>query len=817
MKSSIIYGTLAILGCASLSPAAAQSGTTAAPQADNASSGGLGDIIVTARRVAENLQDVPVAVTAYSGEALQQQNVRALPEVANLTPGLTFAQAQTNQAAVVIQMRGQVQQDTLATIDPSVGTYVDGVYLARAYGLNSTLVDVQSFQALKGPQGTLFGRNTSGGAILINTNDPSFTDGLSGSISGTYARFNHQALTGVLNAPLIDDVLAVRLVYSGNRRDGYVREINSGRKIQELNDDLFRGKVLLQPSERFRLLFSAERFQSNALHDVGRLGAAIPNSLAAIEGGIEQIGGAACFPGGVGTAPSAACLAAGNQVLANAQTLSNARYRTSLSSVTRNKLVTETYSLTATMDTPFGSIKAIGAYRHLDSKTFDNDSDAAPVKILDASGQVYVQGIKQWSGEVTATGSTFADRLDFAAGVFYFHEYGSDGTPSSTLTELAKLSTRGIRIVTLANGDIDTKSVGVYGQGTFHFSDQLSLTGGLRYSRDKKGLASTAGNVLGNSPSAPNAIFFCVFATGCPFSSSATFSGVAYTASLDYRPNDDLLLYAKTAKGFRSGGQNLRRNTGIPTSLIPFKPEIVYNYELGAKSELFDRRVRINAAAYYTRSKNVQRNVTIQNIVNGAPVTASFTENAAKVDIYGGELEMSVLLPAGFRVDGTAAYTKPKYKEFIDQRGFDRSHEPFQLVPRWTATISPSWQGDVSFGKLSARLDFAYQAGHVTYAQGFFRDAGTPAGFVRDATSGALVSDANAAGFKNAITDKEHVLVNGRVSATFDAVDVDVALWGKNLTNLRDRINSLPLTGLGFARVILREPRTYGVTVTKKF
>jgi len=845
MKGSILYGALTILGCASVSPAAAQavssgrpdatrggtdasgtaiqsttplgSGTTAAPQADNASPGGLGDIIVTARRVAENLQDVPVAVTAFSGEALQQQNVRTLPEVANLTPGLTFSQAQTNQAAVLIQMRGQVQQDTLATIDPSVGTYVDGVYLARAYGLNSTLVDVQDFQALKGPQGTLFGRNTSGGAILINTNDPSFTDGLSGSISGSYGRFNHQALTGVLNAPLIDDVLAVRLVYSGNRRDGYVREINSGRMIQELHDDLFRAKVLLQPSESFRLLFSADRFRSNAVQDVGRLGYGIPNSIAAIEGGIEQIGGAACFPGGLAAGPSAACLAAGNQVLAQAQTLRDSRYRTSLSSVTRNKLTTETYSLTGTLDTSFGSIKAVGAYRSVNSRTFNNDSDASPVKILDAGGQIYPQRIKQWSGEVTATGNALADRLDFAAGVFYFHEYGDDATPSSTLTEYTKLSTGGTRIVTLASGDIDTKSVGVYGQATYHLSDQLSLTGGLRYSRDKKSLSSTTGNILGNSPQDPNAIFICIFSTGCPFSSSATFSGVAYTASVDYRPNEDILLYAKTAKGFRSGGQNLRRDGRIPSSLIPFKPEIVYNYELGVKSELFDRRVRINAAAYYTKSKDVQRNVAISQVVGGVPVTASFTENAAKVDIYGGELELSFLLPAGFRIDGTAAYTKPKYKQFIDQRGFDRSNEPFQLIPRWTASISPSWQGDVSFGQLNARLDFSYQAKQKTYAQGFFSSAGTPAGFVRDATSGALISDAAAAGFIDSITDEEHVLVNGRIGATFDAIDLDVALWGKNLTNLRDRVGSLPITGLGFARVILREPRTYGVTVTKRF
>src|SRR6185369_9680565 len=251
MKKPLLHaaGSLVALVCAGLS----QQASAQTANADSTSDQGLGEILVTARKVAENLQDVPVAVTAYSGESLIKQNVRTLPEVAVLTPGLTIVSGQTSPTGVLFQMRGQVQQDTLATLDPSVGTYVDGVYWARAFGLNASMVDIESFQALKGPQGTLFGRNTSGGAILLNTNDPSFSEGLSGSISGTYGRFNQQSLTAVLNAPLINERVAARIVYSGNRRDPYVLERNSGRMIANLNDYTIRGKLLFQPTDDFRL------------------------------------------------------------------------------------------------------------------------------------------------------------------------------------------------------------------------------------------------------------------------------------------------------------------------------------------------------------------------------------------------------------------------------------------------------------------------------------------------------------------------------------------------------------------------------------
>ena len=197
--------------------------------------GGLEDIVVTARRTSENLQSVPVAITAFSGSDLQQQNARSVSDIAALTPGLQVNTGTTTSAGAIYTLRGQVQQDPIANQDAAVGVYVDGLYWARAYGANADLLDVSGIQVLKGPQCTLFGRNTTGGAVLLTTNDPSFQDGLSGQVSASYGRFNYRTISGMINAPLVADKLAVRVAGQLIKRDGYIRDINNKVDLANLN------------------------------------------------------------------------------------------------------------------------------------------------------------------------------------------------------------------------------------------------------------------------------------------------------------------------------------------------------------------------------------------------------------------------------------------------------------------------------------------------------------------------------------------------------------------------------------------------------
>ena len=769
----------------------------AAPADDDRTS--LGDIIVTARKVAENLQDVPVAVTAFSGEALAQQNARVVPDVALLTPGLTFSAPQTTPSAVVMSIRGQVQNDTLATLDPSVGVYVDGLYWARAYGLNSSLVDIANVQTLKGPQGTLFGRNTTGGALLVNSNDPSFSEGLSGTISGTYGNFNYMAGTVVLNAPLIEDKLALRVAFSQNRRDGYVREVNTNQKLGELDDTTFRAKLLIKPSDSFRLLLSAELFRSSIYANPERLTYFSPTGVGALEAGVESLGAAGCFD--ATGAPTAACLAAGSARLNSNVETNRDLDKVSLSVLPFARTKSQTYSATATFDTSFGEIKAIGGYRRVrDQSTADNDG--SDVFILEGNPANSDANIKQWSGEVTATGRAMDDKLDFVLGGFIFRETGTDGSRFVSVRDLSAAGAGGLPVSSRFAGRIFNTSKGVYAQATYHFTDALSFTGGLRYSSDKKGLTINNATLVGP-------IEICGVAV-CPLTRSDTFNGLSYTAVLDYKLTNDMLVYAKTSRGFRSGGQNLRGAGSVPQSLLPFDPEFAYSHEVGLKSELFDHKLRLNLAGYYTVVNDIQRSTTV--FAGGS--TATFISNAAKMRIYGMEAEASLLLPAGFKLDGTAAYTHAKYAKFVDPTGFDRSNEPIALVPKWTASISPSWTGDASFGRIGLRADFAYQSKTTVYPTGFYTDG---AGVIRDATTGQAVSAADAAGFTAAATDRAHWLINARASVTLLDGKLDIALWGRNLGNVRDIVGGLPLTGLGTAAVLRREPRTYGTTATVKF
>jgi len=803
-----------VRGPGSVGSSAAGAASTQAPATAQPASGGeaasdthgLGEIVVTARRTSENLQSVPVSITVFSSAQLQQQNARTVSDIALLTPGLQINYSTSTSTGAIFTIRGLVNQDPIASQDPAVGVYVDGMYWARAYGANADLLDIQGVQVLKGPQGTLFGRNTTGGAILLNTNDPSL-DGVSGLVSASYGRFNHRAITGVINAPLVADKLAVRVAGQLIKRDGYIHDINNGVKLGNINNYTIRTKLLFKPTETLSIVLSGEWYRSNTLIEPQRLIYASPTSPSAISTvaeveGFAAAGALGCFdPGGVG----AACQARASSLF-NDSIAKNKGNSAELTSIPRSYVKTQTYGANATLDTSFGAIKAIGGYRKVKSVAF-NDNDGSRFLLLDTGpgfGDPWIYNdranLSQYSVEVVATGKALNNQLDFAAGLYYFHESGNDGSVSTAIDAINPV---GI----LFYGKIKNDSQSVFGQATYHATDALSFTGGIRYSIDDKRLASYNGAfALGAVPTIDNV--FCIVAAVCPAYRHDSFSGISYTASIDYKIRDGLLVYTKTAKGFRSGGENIRSTS--PGSFVPFKPEKATSYEGGIKSEFLDRRVRVNLAGYYTILKDIQRSISI---TTAGGTQANAILNAGQADVYGGEFETSVALPGGLRVDGTVGYTHPKYVRFIDN-GFDRKHDAFYGVPEWTASISPSWTRDFDFGRFLLRADFSYQSDMNISPVAFYTDA---AGVLRDAQNGTPTSAADAAGYLRGATDKAHWLVNARAGITVMDGGLDLAVWGKNLTNKRDYVAGLTLPLLGFSAAGEREPRTFGVTATMKF
>lgn len=797
LKALYLISTAALaIGIAT--PAMAQTTPVAASAQAEPTDQGLSDIIVTARKVSENQQSVPVAVTVQSGDALQQQSAVKIPDIARLTPGITFATGSSTATAASVTIRGQVQSDILATLDPSVGTYVDGFYWARAYGLNADLLDVQSAQVLRGPQGTLFGRNTTGGALLLQTNDPNYR-GISGMVSGTYGRFNERVGTAVLNLPLVTDKLAVRGAFTINKRDGFFTDTTNGTKLGARNSYTGRVKLLANPTENLSLLFSGEIFHTNALTRPYQPLYIAPTSVANIEAALETNPANAALlatPAGQGQLIGIGAGLTGAYVASTANT-----DHAALNEDPRSYANTNTYTMTATLDTFFGSVKFIGGYRKIKASA-NIDLEGSPYNIVRTLGQ---QNLKSYSGELQFNGKAFNDFVDFASGLYAFQETGRDESTSIALPTLSRISSGGVLPQTVYQGDVTNRSMGMYFQGTFHLSDKLSAVGGIRYSVEDKNLVSFNRNVNADT----GALLQCLIAdpvtnpTTCRIERHAAFEGVSYTAGLNYQVTPDVLVYAKTGKGFRSGGQNLRASGTAGAAFVPFQPEVAREEEIGLKSEFFNRRIRLNIAAFYNEVSNIQRTALVTTSINGVTQTATIVGNAGKARFYGGEAELTARLFKGFTVAGNVAMVEPKYLQYSDASG-DKRDEVFQQVAKRTFAVAADYETALSLGRLRAHLDYAWQGDTALYNYRTVPVPGTDA-----ATTAAIAK---------ALTRRAGGELNGRISLAVVDERLEVALYGRNILNRR-YYNTGILFGspLNVVTAQRNDPATYGITATFKF
>lgn len=788
--------------------------TTAA--ADAPAGGELTEIVVTARKVAENLQDVPIAVTAFSGADLTRQNVQKFQDIARFTPGLSIRPGSSSPSAVTITLRGQVQTDILATLDPSVGTYVDGVYWARAYGLNGDFLDVANVQVLKGPQGTLFGRNTVGGALLLNSNNPDLSQ-VSGKASLTYGRFNEFNATGIFNLPIIADKLGIRVAVQRFSRDGYTENVAplsattaiinntvvarqpvsgpiTGRKFDDRDRWQARGKIEFRPTEDFSIIGSAEYFKMDEASPSRNIMLALPTYTAS--NSTFNVGSTAGIYVGLITGnPPATATAAGIALLnAEAAQLAANPTTTSNNEVPYVFAETQTYNLTGSLDTGFGNIKLIGSHRKVETYA-GVDLEGSKYAVHFTEGQ---QELKQDSIEGQVTGKAFGNAVDFVGGAFYFKESGFDQSISIVVPAINPSTSH-------FYGLIDNTAWGLYGQGTWHISDKLAATGGLRYSKERKGLETRNNNFnrvsaltncsIVNPTVSFNAGGEVVGPTQCALERQDSFDAVTYTAGVQYNVAEDVLLYARTDKGFRSGGQNLRAPSAA--FFVPFKPEIAYSYEIGIKSEFLDRRARFNLSAYTVTINDIQRSTLVAN-PQGAGGTATILGNAGKARFNGLEADFQLLVAKGFNLSATGALTYPKYLEYSDLSG-DRSGERFNSVSKQQFSLAADYTTDFSFGRFAARVDYSWMSAQATAEYNF------PANPNNDAIIAATTKPAQG-------------LLGARVSLGFGADDrFEVAVFGRNITNNRDYVNNLLVAPLGYVSGVRYEPATYGITASAKF
>lgn len=792
MKGMLARGALttAILGLA----ATTQVGL-AQPAASTQSTGSgagrlIDEVVVSARRREESLQDVPMAISAFSADDLARHGVAEFKDIQYRTPGLFLRPVAGSPSSTVLSLRGQTQADSLLTTDSSVGVYVDGVYVPRQLGLKSALYDIEHVEVLKGPQGTLYGRNTTGGAVGLRTVRPDH-DGVHGFLEGEYGRFDRINLGGAVNVPLVEDRLAMRAVVRRQQRDGYGRSTFLNRDLADNDEWLLRLAFDAVLSERVHLAVTGQYQdldQSGAIHQLtfpGTLDLAagqIPAS--AIAAGVElgELDPADLATAGPTFVPG---VMAGFAFL-ESQLLGGPDGNLFTNTAGDREFVSfESHSLAATLtvELPWGELVSTTGYRKFENaRTIDLDGTFLGL----FRGELNSES-EFISQELHLLGSAFEERLDWIVGAYYSNEEGDEQNPNFALNAINPNNPAA------SDGSIDNSSWALFGQGSYAVNERVNVTAGLRYTEETKKLTSR--NFVGAGPNPicnlPDDPVARPDPNVCEARFSDTFSDWSWLLSVDYSFEHPTLLYARTSRGFRGGGQNLRGNTDI-TSFIAFEPEYATDYEVGIKTDLFDRRLRLNLAAYYTDYEDIQRSVIFPT-PEGNVVTVLV--NAAEATIRGLEFDALAQLGDHWSIEAGLALVDASYDEFIDvdpvTRGpRDRSNEDFN-TPKWTSDLLLRYERDVQGNRLGMQVHGYWQSS-VNY-----NPASRPPGAGRQGS---------------------YALYNARVDLHIPRWDLDLVLFGRNLTNKTYFVDKVDFTtSLGYIVGVVAEPRTWGLQVKKRF
>lgn len=684
------------------------------------------ELVVTARRREEGLQDAPLAVSAFTQETLDYRGVTQLDQIARFVPGLTLENnpsfgGAANSAA--IYLRGVGQKEFLPTTEPGVGLYIDGVYVARSVGAILDIVDVDRLEVLRGPQGTLFGRNTIGGAISINTVKPDPGGDADGDISVAAGTDNLVRLKAAIHLPLSEQ-LATRLTIASMAQDGFVQRADG---VDLGNDDTVtaRWTFAWQPSDQFSadVAFDLTRDRENgpALEligidytDLSQLNGVVlapPPPMAFI----HNVTVAALGPG----IPCAATDTAGNGVTSNpsAPNCYDDRYIGADGSNEGTAPAfseTDVFGASVNLQYAFNdsiTLKSITALRELDSE-FARDGDHSPQRISQFYDDLQQD---QFSQEFQLLGSH--QQVNWIVGLYYFTEDGSN-------ENILDFTVSNFR----SGGAFDNEAWAAFAQMTYDLTDQLQLSIGGRYTEEEKSFRpdqiiftnyfAGISQIVppGNPLAALDAPFLQAGERILPFiEKQINIDEFTPMMNLAFNPTDDIMLYFSYSEGFKSGGFTQRvfppvvagftAPPGTPDiDLIPtFAPEFVEVLELGFKTSLLDNTVRINGALFQTDYTDLQ--VQVFNSV--APVT----QNIGTAGIDGFELEVMAAPGGGWFFESSLAFTDAGYEDIDTGITLIGENFDFERVPETTASLGVSKEFVLTnSGVLTLRADWSYRS-----------------------------------------------------------------------------------------------------------
>lgn len=712
-----VYGFLASLAVA-LSTANADAQSAGGEQQRKGSIGSLiEEVVVTARKREESLDDLPLSVTAFTGESLNARGVDQIDQLANYSPNVTFQNnpsfgGASNNAAVYI--RGIGAKEFTPTTDPGVGIYVDGVYIARSVGAILDLLEFERVEILRGPQGTLFGRNTIGGAVNITTVKPDNKFG--GKLTFKGGTDEWLDLQGTINIPVSEEFF-VKATAATFNQDGYVERLD-GTDLGDNNADTARLDARWVPADNLTLDWSLDWTQENengpamSLTDI-RFGPATIdpstppfvffNNVAA------TLGGAVPNPLPPGPPPPE-CATDAAPVSANPLCYDD-RYINGVNGP--NEGTAPAFSETTIWGTSLGiswnvtadlELRSITAFRSLDSQ-FSRDGDHSPFTISQFFDDLDQEQLTQ---ELQLLGRHFDNRLNWILGFYYFEEDGLN-------VNLLDFSISSFR----SGGFFDNSSTAVFAQGTYDITDQLHLTAGLRWTEDEKSFLPdqeifTLNPALAGFLSPPQQF---IFQPGTPILPSVEKtlkeSQVTPMVNLSYDWTEELITYVSYREGFKSGGFTQRvlpplipgiTCSPVPEDCIPgFDPEFVTVYEGGFRYTSSDSRLRLSGSVYYTDYEDLQISV----FTSVAPVI----QNAAGATIMGFELEGQYATPGDIFIEGSLGYTNAEYDEIDPTTRVDIDNE-LERVPEWSVNASISKDLFIENWVATPRFNWSYRAEH---------------------------------------------------------------------------------------------------------
>ncbi len=714
--------------------------------------GQLDEIVVTAQKVSSSLQDTPIAITAFTSDSLEAIGASNATDIGEYAPNVTIVPTFGSAGNIRTSIRGVSTGEPSLTIDPKVGMYIDGAYIARNAGAVFDIVDIERVEILRGPQGTLWGKNTTGGAINIITKKPAGEFAFKQALTfGSFGEFRSQTSVDTPTAA----GFSAKVSYMIKDYDGWATNRNpAGEKDLGSEDtDAYRIALRWEAGDNFMADYSYDNSDIEA----------VPMPLQ-----ITHVGPGATDPGIIGSYNlQTAVFSGGYNPLVQMLSIVEPKKRVErfdLDGNSKEKTEVTGHNLTLQWDIDVMQIKSITSYRDYESSLSSNDLDGGAWQTDDgvATPMFHAANTKeqdQFSQEFQFIGSALNDKLDYVAGLFYFEEKGKEINPWNAMFYVpgTPVLLGGLGAAAGTWYSMESESKAVYGQMKYYINEQWDVTLGLRYTQDDKEVT-----LLDEDPRLDG-----------PHTAKDDWSEFTTDLIVGYQLNDDISFYGKRAEGYNAGvfsigALNHMDYTDFTVFDTPADPEETTSWELGMKSEWLDKSLRFNIAVFYNDNENLQ----ITEFVEGVRTVRNSGENTTK----GFEVDFVALLPANFSVEGSYGYRKT---DFDGDNG--------RADGKSTGVVSLAYNLPMDWAYLDARFDTTY-----TDAENF---SSSPYGNSESRT------------LFNARVGLSEIMLG-------DAGSMRVALWGKNLSDEEYKLYGADLgvnQGLGYAGNSFGAPRSYGV------